>query len=299
MEIETTPRTSSIRRYLGLLLKLAFTLTALIFVLRKVGWDNIATHFWEINPLLLLVAFVVLNLSQIISGMRMRYYFASAGHSFNRKFCIALYYVGALFNIILPGGISGDGYKAWLLKQKMKIRLRTSIRLMLSERANGLFLLFLYALLFAVLGIAASHISHGYILLLAAFILLLPSYFISIRLILREHFRTALGASRFSILSQGAIAISATLLLYGIGIEQNMMDYLALFMVSCVISVIPLSIGGAGMRELTFFYGAPLLGLAQEPGIAMALLFFVIQVSTSLVGLFFWHRIKHFMPHAA
>ncbi len=294
--IEATLQTSRWKRYLILFAKLAFAITALAFVLRKAEWDTIAGHFREADPLFLALSFLILNVSQIISGLRMRHYFASAGYGFDRKFCIALYYVGALFNIMLPGGISGDGYKAWLLKQKLHIRLRTSIRLMLSERANGLFLLLIYALLFATLGSTVKNLSHGSLILPAAAILLPFAYFLSVRLILKERFRTSLGASRFSMLSQAAIVAAAALVFYGMSIERGMLDYLALFMVSCVIAIIPVSVGGAGLRELTFLYGAPLLGFAPEPGIAMALLFFGIQVATSLVGLFFWRPLKRLLP---
>jgi glycosyltransferase 2 family protein len=38
------------------------------------------------------------------------------------KHIIQLYLLGIYYNLFLPGGIGGDGYKIYLLKQKIKIK---------------------------------------------------------------------------------------------------------------------------------------------------------------------------------
>ncbi|MCB2081981.1 MAG: flippase-like domain-containing protein [Rickettsiales bacterium] len=291
-EAETLSTPSTKKRYMLVVLKTIFTIGALYFVFSRTDFSTITSHLRDIQLGYMFAAFVALTISQIVSGMRMRHYFASAGYTFSPFFCISIYFVGAFFNIVLPGGISSDRYKAWLLKRHFQIPILRSLRLILSERANGLFLLLIYALGFAALGTIVPRFSRGLTLLEMAFLLLVPVYFLSVRLVLKEHFQTSIKACMFSAISQGFIALCAFLIFQGLSIGEAIFDYQSLFMISCVVAIIPVSIGGAGMRELTFFYGLPLAGLDVEAGIAAALLFFVVHVSTSLIGLAFWGRIR-------
>ena len=60
-----------------------------------------------------------------------------------------------------------------------------------------------------------------------------------------------------------------------------------MFFISSVVSVVPISIGGVGLRELTFLYGLNILGLNPAVGVVGAFLFFIITILSSLIGAFF------------
>jgi hypothetical protein len=51
--------------------------------------------------------------------------------------------------------------------------------------------------------------------------------------------------------------------------------------------VIPLTIGGIGSRELTFFYGASLLELNENTSVSVSILFFLITAAVSLMGIYY------------
>jgi uncharacterized membrane protein YbhN (UPF0104 family) len=74
-------------------------------------------------------------------------------------------------------------------------------------------------------------------------------------------------------------------LIYGLGIHQEYLPYLVIFLVSSVAAIIPITVGGLGLRELVFLYGAQLFGLNQEISVAISMLFFLITVLSSLIGL--------------
>ena len=67
-------------------------------------------------------------------------------------------------------------------------------------------------------------------------------------------------------------------------------DYLTLFLVSSVVAVLPISIGGVGVRELTFLYGFGLLGSDANSGVLFSFLFFLITALSSLAGTLFLHK---------
>jgi len=65
------------------------------------------------------------------------------------------------------------------------------------------------------------------------------------------------------------------------------MVYLFIFLVSSVVAVLPLTIGGMGARELTFFYFAGLLQMETGISVMVSLLFFLISLASSIPGFFF------------
>lgn len=275
------------KRILMLLVKLGFTGVLLYLVFTRIESAELFAKLRNLSPLAVALSFLTLNLGQVISAGRTRYYFARAGYAFSWRFALALYYAGAMFNVVLPGGISGDGYKAWFLKKHLRVPIALGLRRILSERASGLLFLLLYAILLVMATPAAEHLPGGKFLLALALPGLLASYLLCIRFFLKEDARTALGAARFSAFGQLCVMLSALPLFAGLGADSALLpDYLALFMVSCFLSILPVSIGGAGIREATFFYGSSLLGLDAELGVAAALAFFAVHVSTSLMGVF-------------
>ncbi len=75
-------------------------------------------------------------------------------------------------------------------------------------------------------------------------------------------------------------------------IKLHLIDYGILFLISSVVSVIPISIGGVGLRELTFLYSSDYFPINAEVGILAAFLFFVITLISSSIGILFL-RSKH------
>jgi hypothetical protein len=65
---------------------------------------------------------------------------------------------------------------------------------------------------------------------------------------------------------------------------------LVVFLISSVAAVLPLTIGGMGSREITFYYGSQWLGLDQTISLGVSLLFFGITALVSLTGIYFHIR---------
>lgn len=279
---------------LKLALKISFTVFGLWVVLVRVDVGALWGHIKAVPPLYLLLAWLSLVLSQMVSALRMRYYFARAGFALRASFCVAIYFSGALVNLVLPGGISGDGYKAFFLKKHKEIQGMKAFRIILSERANGLFILLLLALFF--LGVSdefQKKVFAANIILILAAIVLVAGYIFFARVILKENLNVLPGACKYSIVSQSLVAFCAYLVFFALGLQSMMASYLAIFMISNVIAILPVSIGGAGLREISFYYGALWFGLSVEQAVAGSLTFFGLHLLTSLVGLLFIYRLHN------
>lgn len=273
------------------LLKIIFAIGALYIVYIKSDITQVIDKVKNSDVSLIIASSVILSMAQILSALRMRFYFKAAEIDVSKYFSIALYWVGMFFNTILPGGIGGDGYKILLMSKLEALPKLVSLRLALSNRASGLFLLLLFTFMLAFMSHYILSLPYSRPLLWIGLAGLIPSYFISIKFLLHETVKTALCAAKYSFIIQGCCLISAAILFAGMGLpfddHQMVVNYLLLFMISSVASILPVSIGGAGLREVTFLYGAGYMGLNTELGIAFSLVYFAINTLLSVFGLYF------------
>ncbi|MCD6035541.1 MAG: hypothetical protein K0R63_1282 [Rickettsiales bacterium] len=279
------------------LAKFALAAASLGLVFYEINVPQMMDYLTAVHPFYLFLCAAALTLGQIVSAFRMRYYFGAEGLEMSRHFAIRLYFMGAFFNQMLPGGIGGDGYKIFLVSHLHGFSKLTAFLRMLSNRASGLFLLILLTAALAFSSRLVDIIPYASWLISAGIILLFPCYFISARILLKEPIAMALKAAEYSLVVQGLCIVSAYALFIGMGLDKThvplVADYLVLFMISSIVSVLPISIGGAGLRELTFLYGTHLMGLDKEFGIAFSLTYFMVNLLISLPGGYFFMTREH------
>jgi uncharacterized membrane protein YbhN (UPF0104 family) len=282
-------------KYLILTLKLLLIIASFALIIQKSDLNKIANYFTSINPLAILISYLILTFAQVISALRTEFYFKSEHIHLKKKFSIGLYFVGMLFNTILPTGIGGDGYKLYIIGKLTNAKHSKILRILLSERASGLFAL-LMLIVFITPMSKIFEIDHIQILLAIGFLITIPVYFFGIRKLCKEKAKTAIGAMPYSFIVQLCGVIIVTVILWGLDFDTSnhlaTNSYVVLFLISSVLSVLPISIGGVGIRELSFMYGASILGLDSELGVSIAIIYFVINLLCSLNGLIFWHRLE-------
>ncbi|NNJ88055.1 MAG: lysylphosphatidylglycerol synthetase, partial [Eudoraea sp.] len=80
------------------------------------------------------------------------------------------------------------------------------------------------------------------------------------------------------------------MILQALNIQVSTIEYLFIFLISSIVSVLPLTIGGIGRSELVFLYGALWLGLEDDRSVGISMLFFLITALVSLLGI--WYHFK-------
>lgn len=198
-----------------------------------------------------------------------------------------LYFVGMFYNHFLPSSIGGDAYKVYLLKERFEAnKLSKIVTITLYDRINGLAMLLFLALIFICFINITIHIPYFYILVTAAIIGLIPCFYIFTKLLFNYVLPKFSTVTLLSLGVQLVQVLCAFVLLKAFGIAEHYMDYLSLFLVSSVATVIPLTIGGFGAREMVFIYGAQYLPINQEIAVAVAMSFFGVSLLSSfIVGL--------------
>ncbi len=273
-------------KLLKVLLQAAVTAAALYIVLGKIDLGRLAMAVSHANPWYLVAAVICFNISKLINAVRLNRFFRAIGLSLPEWYNIKLYYLGMFYNLFLPGGIGGDGYKIYILQKDHGMKVINAFNAVFWDRVSGIFaLLFLSALLLAGSGFAVMYpgqIRIAWAIAIAAY----PLSLLLTRLMYRQFLPVFVPTAIESLLVQATQVVSAWFILLAISATTNQIDYLTIFLISSVATILPLTIGGAGAREVTFFYALRHLGLDINTGIALSLIFFVISAASSFIGVF-------------
>jgi uncharacterized membrane protein YbhN (UPF0104 family) len=188
------------------------------------------------------------------------------------------------YNLFLPGGIGGDGYKIYLLNKRFDVKAKQIFWAILLDRVMGLLALFCLASGLAMF-IPIPEIYKNFVWLLIP--LSIATFYIFVRLwfnyFLPVFFKT-LGQSFLVQLSQ---VVAAIFILMSIQTYDQTTEYIFIFLVSSIVAALPITIGGIGSREVTFLLGAEIMGLDVSNSIALSLLFYIITAIVSSGGIYY------------
>lgn len=266
-------------------------MTVVVFYLisQKLDWNAVFDLFRGMAPLGLLLALVLFAFSKWLGAMRLQHFWRACGLSLPNGLNNRLYILSMFYNLVLPGGIGGDGYKVYYLRKHYRAGIRPLTSAVLLDRANGL--AFLIVLCLAISPLVA--LPWGLSDWLWMCIPVVPAgYWLGMRLLFRRFAGTFWRTSFWSIGVQAGQALVAGSLLWALGITGQVPDYIFILMLSAVVLVVPIpSFGGLGMREWVMLFGAEYLGLDEGVAVAASLATYLVVLGTSLCGVYF-----HFWP---
>ncbi len=281
-----------IPKYVKTALKIILSLGILGFVLYKIDIGQLADVFKKVNLFYLLIALLFFALSKLIAAFRLNRFLNNIKINISEKYNIRLYLLGMFYNLFLPGGIGGDGYKIYLLNKKFDVKAKQIFWAILLDRVMGLLALFcLAAGLTLFIPIPPVYKYFTWLLIplsIVAFYLFIKFWFSHFQSI----FPKTLGQSFLVQLSQVA---SVIFILLSIQTYDHTTGYIFIFLISSIVAALPITIGGIGSREATFLFGAELMGLDVSISIALSLLFYIITAFVSLIGIYYTignHKIK-------
>ncbi|MEM8940044.1 MAG: lysylphosphatidylglycerol synthase transmembrane domain-containing protein [Bacteroidota bacterium] len=268
------------------MLKFIITGLVLYVVFSKISWEEVSGLLFKSNPIYLLLATIFFMLSKVLSAFRLHAFFRCMNLEITTKYNLRLYWIGMFYNIFLPGGIGGDGYKVYLLNKQCGTKIKWLVQAALIDRLSGLTsLLFLVGLGLLLLDLQALPTWSRY-LNLVCLILIFPIFYISSNFLFKLFIDEVPKSMLWSVGVQLMQVISALLILMAIGIFADQLAYGVLFLISSFISILPFTIGGLGSREITFLLGFQYFGIAESNSIAFSLLFTLITMLVSFGGVF-------------
>lgn len=271
-------------RLLKAFLKIVLSAAALWYVFTKIDVSEVASIFSRVNYGWLLMATLMFILSKIFSSYRLNVFFLNIGSGLTEKSNLRLYLLGMYYNLFLPGGIGGDGYKIYLLNKNFGVKAKKLFWAVLLDRVNGVLALFVLAMLMVpFIPVPAVYKK----LAIAAIPLSVAAYYLIIRWFFRDFYQGTNKTNLYSLAVQLAQLVSAWFILYANHNQEQTISYLFLFLISSIVATLPITIGGIGSREITFLFGAQVMQLDIHQSIALSLLFYIVTVVVSLAGIYF------------
>ena len=277
------------KKVLTTALKLLVSAVLLYFVFSKIQLQDVILAVRETDPIFLFLALLAFIASKVLAAFRLNAYLHQLDVLLTHISNLKLYLLGMFYNLFLPGGIGGDAYKGYVLKKEYGIKTKRVVAIMVLDRLSGLLLLFVYACLLGLMLEANSQTGFRIAIVLAIFLSIAVFWALNKRFFHYVYpvFWKSIGYSAGVQLLQ---LLSVLLIWKALGIDSALVPYLFVFLVSSIVAVLPVTIGGIGSRELVFLYGAQWLGLEEGSAISISVIFFLITALVSLFGVLYHFR---------
>ena len=278
---------SSLKNQLKTALKILLTGGALYLVFQKIDTEQLLQLSKNLSWPWLLPAIALFVGSKVATAIRLNHYFANIQLVLSTWENWRLYLIGMFYNLFLPGGIGGDGYKVFLLNKAFKTPVKQLLKASLLDRLGGL--VAIVALLLALVGLIELP-WQGFetwttkILLLAAALGVIPAFWLLQKVLFPNFLPSFWKGIFWSLVGQLSQMASVFCLLLALGVQDKFLAYQAVFLLSSIVAVLPLTIGGVGARELVVVYAHSYAGIQETEAVAFSLLFFLISAAVSLSG---------------
>ena len=267
--------------------KFLLTGFALFLVFKKIDEQQLLELVKSLNYFWLIPAILLFILSKVATAFRLNLYFKNIGIEISERLNWRLYLVGMFYNLFLPGGIGGDGYKIYLLHRQFKTSMKKLLQAVFLDRFGGLIaIVFLLLCLFLVVDIHLDFFQKSFwkSFVWLGMLLTLPAFWLIQKIAFQDFLPSFWKGNLWSFTGQIAQLICAWFILKALGVESNFLSYQLVFLLSSIVSVLPLTIGGVGARELVFVYAHSYAGIEETTAVAFSLLFFLITAGVSLIG---------------
>jgi uncharacterized membrane protein YbhN (UPF0104 family) len=289
VEEEVKPKTWKDRLWSAtkLILKIVITSALLYYVFSKVHFSEIKTRLLNANYWWMLAGVFFYFLSMVASAWRLLSFFKSINLKLDPKFNFRLYLLGIFYNFLLPGGIGGDGYKIYLLNKTYKLPAKKVFWAILFDRLSGLWAI---GLIIVCLKVFVPQIPIHMAIPLGVFAIGTVIYYLVVMKFFKEFGRHFFTGHAKAVLVQSLQVMTIIMILLGQDFSGKFAPYLLAFLISAIAAVVPITIGGAGARELVFQKSADYFHIDAGLGIYISISFYLISLLVALSGIYYLLR---------
>ncbi|UEG52679.1 flippase-like domain-containing protein [Mucilaginibacter daejeonensis] len=271
-----------------LILKLGFTSLLLYYIFNKIDIQKVKLLLAQANPYWIGAAIICFFISTVVSASRLLSFFRSIDLHISWRFNLRLYLLGMFYNLFLPGGIGGDGYKIYLLNKRFHLPAKKVFWAILFDRLSGFWAIgFITVILIFFLPQMGIHIG----IPLAVFLVGTAIYYFVAKRFFKEYTRYFFEAHLKAIGVQSLQVLTILLVMLALRHQEKFAPYLFAFLMSSMAAVVPFTFGGLGAREFIYKYViTDLFHMNDELAVFLSLSFYVISAIVSLVGIYYVFR---------
>ena len=235
-----------LKKIFNFIFKLIITLLAIYIVVRKIDMPELWLNIRTVNLFYFFMALLVLGSSKIIEAYRLNVFFRAKKVILDHILNLKLYLLGMFYNLFLPGGIGGDGYKVYWLKKNQDANLKSIIWASILNRVSGLFgLLILISISTIFLSYDFKYNNYLAFLIPIGYL----TYYFFLKFFFKDYTSTLPKTTVQSVVIQFLQLASAHFLLIGLCLQSGFNDYWFLFLISGIIFAIPVTLGGLAQEN--------------------------------------------------
>ncbi|NEZ55744.1 UPF0104 family protein [Leptolyngbyaceae cyanobacterium CCMR0081] len=296
-----------------ILLKITVSVILLIFVFTHIDFTQAWQQLHTLSLPFVLFALLFYTVLQWLSCWRWQIVLRSQGYNVPMGQLMSSYFVGMWLNIFLPGSLGGDVYRVYQVNQATQDSEAALVSVFL-ERFTGLAALSAIA----VMGLAPAFQLVGRWDIIALFLGAVGALVGAVLLIMSpqllrwaapwlRRFRLAAIAVRFakiqhllwqfskdrpalassiglSLILQLGIVVYHTIIAHQLGISISFLALLVFIPIVVVITLLPISLGGLGLKEGLWVYLFSRVGLGAEEALLLSLTVTVLGWLLSIPG---------------
>ncbi len=301
-------------KLISLLAKIALMLLAFWFVARGINMAELKDMLRSQNQAVFIEAGFFLIIQVMLGAIRWRLVMVGlagvGGQVISRLSALKTYYISVFFNCCLPGTVGGDVIRVWLVKSE-HTPLSLAISSVVIDRMIALLAL-------GVIGGVTIPIFSGYLgisawLLMPLFLLLVASGFWVLfnldKIVLRipflkslhwlahlvQNIRLMLARPKpaflslfYAIFSHINYCLAVYVLAGSFGSPISLLDAITLVPWVLLIAIIPISIGGWGLREAAMVFMLGLIDVPQVVALALSVQLGLLSIVVSIPAGFLW-----------
>jgi uncharacterized membrane protein YbhN (UPF0104 family) len=259
-------------------LKFAIPLLLLVALVARLGTDPFERSLQVLSPGPIIAALLLGVITTTAQALRWRT--VAIGHGaasgLTRTRAVEECYRAALLNAVLPGGVVGDGLRAWRQRAPLARGLRSSAQAVIGERVVGTTIL-----LVAVAAVIAPVEPRMSVLVLfgAAVAALVAAP--SLRRLSR---RGQFAVGGWSVLALASLVTKFALAAATLGTVPRSKDVVALALIVLAGMAIPVGVAGFGPREAVAAIAFGAFGLSADAGVATSAAYGVLAALSALPG---------------
>ena len=303
--IESPPPRRVLPTWVGVTARIAATVGLMAWALKDVQWDRFGAIMARARWWWFLAALAVTILVQSVAGVRWAVLARPLGFDYPTRFFVRRFFEGMFFSLCLPSSIGGDVVKAVRIAKTAPLRLLAACSVVV-DRLTGLSALgvlvgtAVVTRKYALGMVGAGLVFVAFLLaVLAAFrvgLMLLDKLhdwlpaasggraFVARLLPYRQQPGLVLTAVGWSFVVQMGGAISVALVGRALGVDLPLLVWFSVVPLVALAMVLPISIGGFGVRENALEFLLRGYEVPSENGVAIALLWGLCTVFAGLLG---------------
>jgi len=277
-----------------IILIIAVTGGLLYYVFSHVPFAKIKDRLINANRMWLLAAILSYFASMLFSSWRLLSFFKSINLRFDWRVNLRLYFVGLCYNVLLPGGIGGDGYKIYLLHKHYNQPTKKIFLAILFDRLSGFWAI---GLIVVALIILIPNFPIHLVIPLSIFLVGTAIYYLVAIKFFKEYTNNFVTAHLKAVGVQATQLISIIFLLLAQDFVGKFAPYLLSFLFSALAAVIPFSLGGGGVRDALFLTVSKQFNLAPDMAVYLSFSFYLISIFVALFGIYYVFNTKNLLKH--